>query len=195
MAGLTVRPPTLMKRATRAAEMLRTSKKVISSAEIAKALKIPQRNVWKLLSLLREAGCQVERIRAKGGGYRWVRGPRNLTKVLEKVVQPARREKAVRQRPKAKPEKPARKEKAVGQQIKVHERVLEMLERAGGEWVTGNAIAEELGVSRQRIHQLVARLRKMDYKIEGQQKWGYRLVGGRKGRAASRKGSKVCKKA
>ena len=176
MARLTARPSTLVKRAMRVAEVLRKSKEVVSSKDLAKSLRLPQPQVKKLLSLLREAGCQIESVRGRGAGFRWVKGPRNLARAIERVVLPAEKKAAARRATEA------------------PKQVLQMLRRARARWVTGSAIAEKLGVSRQRVHQFIAKLREMGYKIEGQPKLGYRLVGGKAKRAASRKGSRVCKR-
>jgi len=173
MARLTMRPSTLVRRALKVAEVLRKSKKAVPSGELVKTVRLPRHQVSELLSILRKAGCRIESLRGKGAGYRWMGGPRNLAKAVEKLVLPA---------------KPVPK-RVTGKRPEACKQVLEILRKAKGKWVTGSALAEKMGVSRQRIHQFIAKLRDMGYKIEGQPKRGYRLVGGRAKCAASRKGS------
>lgn len=89
----------------------------------------------------------------------------------------------------------ARRRRATKRAVKLTEgakQVLALLRRARGKWVAGSAIAEKLKVSRQRIHQHVARLREAGYPIEGQPRFGYRLGGGK---GAPRKGKRGGKKA
>jgi len=167
----------LIRRAVQVADMLKRAKRAISSRDLAKNLRLPRPQVRRLISILREAGCEIESIKGRGAGFRWVKGPRNLAKAVERVVQPSEG-KVVRRR----------------RETEAPKRVLQMLRRAKNRWVTGSAIAEKLGVSRQRVHQFISKLREMGYKIEGQPKLGYRLVGGRAERATSRKSSRVRRK-
>ena len=181
MATRAVRPSTVVRRAVRVAEILRKSKRAVSSKELAKQLRLTRSQVLRLLSLLKEAGCQIESVRGRGAGFRWVKGPRNLPRALEKAVAPKR---------------PAKRAPRATRPVTADatKQVLQMLRRASPKWVTGSAIAQKLGVSRQRVHQFIAKLREAGYKIEGQPKLGYRLLGGRAKRAPARKGSKVRKR-
>ncbi|ABK77960.1 biotin-(acetyl-CoA carboxylase) ligase [Cenarchaeum symbiosum A] len=60
-------------------------------------------------------------------------------------------------------------------------RVLDILKRAGGRYVSGPSMAAELGISRVAVWKHVRKIRSFGYEVESGRRLGYRLAGGAAG--------------